>query len=159
MQDSGCSANRDLRRLGHRPGGGMGMQDSGPQGTPPGLSPAEEVLRGVLKELDAFDGYVLQVTASAREARVRIRAILMCSFTLHMYFHVIAGRYGFVLTKGNRILRRWDNAPHYPRVGLHHVHDEFGRVLPSNLVGDPVRDTRVVMEEVIRILRRECPLR
>jgi len=135
------------------------MQDSGPQGTPPGLPPAGEVLRGVLKELDAFDGYVLQVTASAREARIRIKAILMCSFTLHMYFHIIAGRYGFVLAKGNRILRRWDNAPHHPRVGLHHVHDELGRVLPSNLVGDPVRDTRVVMKEVIHILKRECPLR
>lgn len=49
---------------------------------------------------------------------------------------------------------RWDNEPHFPGIQTfpHHFHDEKGRVMVSELTGDPDRDLRFVLSEIKRFI-------
>ena len=51
-------------------------------------------------------------------------------------------------------LLRWDNKEEFQHLKTypHHHHDEQGNVKPSPLVGDPVRDLQVVLQEVSTFL-------
>ncbi len=47
-------------------------------------------------------------------------------------------------------LLRWDNKEEFSYISTypHHHHDEHGKVHPSPLVGDPVRDVQIVLQAV-----------
>jgi len=54
-------------------------------------------------------------------------------------------------------LLRWDNKEEFRNLATypHHHHDEQGNVKPSPLVGDPIRDIGVVLQEVSAFLSRD----
>lgn len=55
----------------------------------------------------------------------------------------------------DRPLIRWDNAPHHRELQEsfpHHVHDESGNVLPSDLRGDVLVDLPAVLDRVQEFL-------
>lgn len=49
---------------------------------------------------------------------------------------------------------RWDNKEefHHLETYPHHQHDEQGNVKPSLLTGDPVKDIKVVLQEVYELI-------
>lgn len=49
---------------------------------------------------------------------------------------------------------RWDNKEefHHLETYPHHQHDEQGNVKPSILTGDPVKDIKVVLQEVYELI-------
>jgi len=134
------------------------MRDPESRRTSSGASPREELLAGILKVLWSFSKYIVNVTSSSREARLRIKVALICGFTLNIYFHTTTGGYGFTLVKAGRVIMRWDNAPHHPYISTypHHLHDENGEIKPSDLVGNPILDLPKVMVRVVDILSKRC---
>jgi len=56
-------------------------------------------------------------------------------------------------------LLRWDNKEEFRNLTTypHHHHNEQGKVKPSPLVGDPIRDIEVVLQEVSAFLSRDHP--
>ena len=56
-------------------------------------------------------------------------------------------------------LLRWDNKEEFVHLETypHHHHDEQGNVRPSPLIGDPIRDIEVVLQEVSAFLLRLDP--
>ena len=57
-------------------------------------------------------------------------------------------------------LLRWDNKEEFRHLETypHHHHDEQGNVRPSPMVGDPVRDIEVVLQEVLTFLSKDHPV-
>ena len=53
-------------------------------------------------------------------------------------------------------LLRWDNKEEFPYVSTypHHHHDEHGKVHPSPLGGDPVRDMPIVLQAISEFISR-----
>ena len=49
---------------------------------------------------------------------------------------------------------RWDNKEEFHNLSIypHHQHDDQGNVNPSSLTGDPVRDIKVVLDEVSTLI-------
>ena len=93
-----------------------------------------------LLEHQAVSGYSLvrrEVTPT--EGKVRIRAQLRGGGLLGLFWHVTAGGEGEIYRLRcayhwqdgrGRLIRRWDSAPHYPRLPYapHHVHASDGSV-------------------------------
>ena len=89
--------------------------------------------------------------------RVKIRATVAptLSFQVWLNHNPRHTRYAYQLFGRGGALLRWDNAPHHPHFLInfpHHFHDDEGRVAPSALQGDPLRDLLVVLAEVERRL-------
>jgi hypothetical protein len=79
----------------------------------------------------------------------KLRCELISGHTLQIRLHGVAGHVRYSYQEfGDGPLRRWDNAPHFPRGPNfpHHHHDIDGRVAESALRGDPVADLPQVLD-------------
>jgi len=79
----------------------------------------------------------------------KIRCELTSGRVLQIRLHAVAGHVRYSYQElGDRPLRRWDNAPHFP--GLpgfpHHHHDGSGIVSASSFSGEPVADLSRVLD-------------
>ncbi len=76
-------------------------------------------------------------------------------YVLDVYFNVSGPKYSYTLTKDERRVLGWDNAPHHP--GLvnfpHHFHGADGSVTSSSLDGDPQHDLEVIFVEIEQFLK------
>ncbi len=89
--------------------------------------------------------------------RVKMRATVTPTLTFQVWLNHNPHhtRYAYQLFGHDGTLLRWDNAPHYPHLRTnfpHHFHDDQGRIVPSGLQGDPLRDLPVVLAEIERYL-------
>lgn len=89
--------------------------------------------------------------------RVKMRAMVTPTLTLQVWLNHNSHhtRYAYQLFSDGDTLLRWDNVPHHPYFKTnfpHHFHDAQGRIAPSTLQGDPLRDLPVVLAEIERYL-------
>ena len=89
--------------------------------------------------------------------RVKIRAVVTRTLALQVWLNHNPRhtRYAYQLFSHSGTLLRWDNAPHHPHLRTsfpHQCHDDQGRIAPSALQGDPLRDLQIVLVEIERYL-------
>jgi Family of unknown function (DUF6516) len=82
---------------------------------------------------------------------LKIRSELFSGSALQIRLRAVSGnsRYSYQeLT--DKLLRRWDNATHFPNLPNfpHHHHDSQGNITESSLTGDPIVD----LPEVVKAL-------
>lgn len=85
--------------------------------------------------------------------RVKIRAQVTPQLTFQVWLNhnPRRTRYAYQLFDPDGPLLRWDNAPHYPDLEVnvpHHHHTLQGRVVVSQLQGDPLQDLPIVLAEI-----------
>jgi hypothetical protein len=85
--------------------------------------------------------------------KVRAQFIAGHNFQVRIYYNHGHTDYAYQLFT-DVPLWRWDNKeefahlPTYP----HHFHDQHGQVHPSPLIGDPIADIEVVLDELLTFL-------
>ena len=85
--------------------------------------------------------------------RVKMRATVTPGLTFQVWLNHNPRhtRYAHQLFAPNGPVLRWDNAPHHPYLRAnfpHHFHDDGGRITPSTLQGDPLRDLPSVLAKI-----------
>jgi hypothetical protein len=109
-----------------------------------------------------FDQAVSQFITSCRYVRsvqdliTKWRLELGSVYVLDLYFNSDLSKNSYTLiSQGVRILG-WDNARHYPGLANfpHHLHRPDGRIVPSDLTGDPEHDLQLVQQEIEAYLDR-----
>ena len=89
--------------------------------------------------------------------RVKMQATVAPTLTFQIWLNHNPrhSRYAYQLFSHGGALLRWDNAPHHLHLKTsfpHHFHDDQGRIVPSALQGDALRDLPVVLAEIERFL-------
>ncbi|ADC66513.1 conserved hypothetical protein [Ferroglobus placidus DSM 10642] len=105
-----------------------------------------EILKKVAKKLLDYD-IVLKVEFLG----TKVRAYLVNGYVLDVYYNQTLGKYSYTLIRENRRIIGWDNAPHHVSVRTHpdHFHDVDGKIKPSYLSGNPLKD----LNEVLNVIR------
>jgi hypothetical protein len=78
----------------------------------------------------------------------KIRCELTSGQTLQIRLRPVAGSIRYSSQEfADKPLRRWDNAPHFPRLPNfpHHYHAPQGTITVSSLTGDPIVDLQHVL--------------
>ena len=75
------------------------------------------------------------------------------NFQVRIYFNQGHIDYAYQLFAHVPFLR-WDNKEEFQHIATypHHLHDEQGKVNPSPLTGDPVKDIEIVLQEVLEFI-------
>ncbi len=92
---------------------------------------------------------------SHEQFTVKIRATLIGSLTLQIRLYYNKGHYDYSYQLfSHEPLCRWDNAEHFPHLRSfpHHYHTIEGDVIESPLIGRPVEDLPVVLNELATLL-------
>ncbi len=78
------------------------------------------------------------------------------NFQVRIYYNHDHGDYAYQLFSHVPLLR-WDNKEEFPLLATfpHHHHDEQGKVKPSPLLGEPLKDINIVLAEVSKFFRME----
>ncbi|WP_456327148.1 toxin-antitoxin system TumE family protein [Archaeoglobus sp.] len=112
-----------------------------------------EILKEVAKKLLDYD-IVLKVEFLG----TKVRACLVHGYVLDVYYNQTLGKYSYTLIKESKRIVGWDNAPHHVSVETYpdHFHDVDGKIKPSYLSGDPLKDLNKVLNVIMNIfgLRR-----
>ena len=108
-----------------------------------------EILKKITKKLLDYD-IVLKVEFLG----TKVRAHLVNGYVLDVYYNQTLGKYSYTLIKGNRRIVGWDNAPHHVSVETHpdHFHDVDGKIKPSYLSGNPLKDLDDVLNVIKNVL-------
>ncbi len=85
----------------------------------------------------------------------KVRAYVVHEYILDVYYNQTLGKYSYTLIKENRGIIGWDNAPHHVSVETHpdNFHDVDGKIKPSYLSGNPLKDLNHVIKVVKDVLR------
>ena len=89
--------------------------------------------------------------------RVKMQATITPTLTFQVWLNHNPShtRYAYQLFSHGDTLLHWDNAPHHSHLETnfpHHFHNAQGRIVPSTLQGDPLKDLPVVLAEIERFL-------
>lgn len=105
---------------------------------------------GALSRFLANCAIVTAVHDLATKWRIEIKG----GYFLDVYFNATVGKYSYTLSRGERRILGWDNAPHHPnrKNFPHHFHQQDGSVTPSNLNGNPEHDLEIVRVEIEKFL-------
>ena len=88
----------------------------------------------------------------------KIRAVLLkenAQLQVRIYYNRGHADYAYQLFTDVPLLR-WDNKEEFRHLASypHHHHDAHGHVHSSPLTGEPIRDIRIVLQEVVAFLER-----
>ncbi|AEA46574.1 toxin-antitoxin system TumE family protein [Archaeoglobus veneficus] len=110
-----------------------------------------EILKEVAKRLLDYD-FVLKVEFLG----TKVRAYLVHGYVLDTYYNQTLGKYSYTLIKDNKRIIGWDNAPHHISVDTYpdHFHDVDGKIKPSYLSGNPLKDLDKVLNAIENIIKR-----
>lgn len=88
---------------------------------------------------------------------IKIRCRLKGKYQFQVWLHAEEEftDYSYQLFTDHPLLR-WDNSPHYPSISTapHHFHNEENKVSKSSLLGEPLKDVRVVIMDIEKWLSR-----
>ena len=89
--------------------------------------------------------------------KIRAEIIKNHKFQVRVYYNQGHIDYAYQLFTDEPLLR-WDNKEEFDYVETypHHHHDEQGHLKPSPLLGDPLSDIEVVLQEVTTFLSEEA---
>lgn len=102
-----------------------------------------EILKKVAKKLLDYD-IVLEFLGT------KVRAYLINGYVLDIYYNQTLGKYSYTLIKEDKRIIGWNNAPHHVSVETHpdHFHDLNGKIMPSYLSGNPLKDLNKVLDVI-----------
>nr|MDO8080299.1 DUF6516 family protein [Candidatus Freyarchaeota archaeon] len=82
--------------------------------------------------------------------RTKVRAYIIGEYILDVYYNQTLGKYSYTLIKENKRIIGWDNAPHHISIKSypHHFHDADGKIMKSQLSGDPLKDLDIIMRAI-----------
>ncbi len=105
-----------------------------------------EILKEIAKKLLGYD-IVLKVEFLG----TKVRAYIVHGYILDVYYNQTLRKYSYTLIKENKRIIGWDNAPHHVAVETYpyHFHDVDGKIKPSHLSGNPLKD----LDEVLNVIK------
>ena len=85
----------------------------------------------------------------------KVRARLPNGYTLDIYYNATLQKYSYTITKDDKRVIGWDNAPHHKQVKTHphHFHTPDGKITESKMKGNPTKDIASILKEAKKILK------
>lgn len=86
----------------------------------------------------------------------KVRAYMPEEYTLDIFYNETTGKYSYTVFKRGKRILGWDNAKHHINIQTypHHYHSKNGKIKPSELIGDPIKD----LIFIINVIEKELKL-
>ena len=108
-----------------------------------------EILKEVAKKLLDYD-----IVLKLEFLGTKVRAHLVQGYILNVYHNQTLRKYSYTLIKEGKRIIGWDNAPHHVSVETYpdNFHDIDGKIRPSYLSGNPLKDLDNVLNVIENIM-------